>query len=45
MLEIIQYIFSDFWRFIGFWILFACLFTGISKIILAIRGIQYEDKD
>jgi hypothetical protein len=37
MLEILEFIFADFWHFIGIWFLIYAFFDGIAGIIRALR--------
>lgn len=39
-MNILQFILSGFWTFVGFWILFSVIFAGLTNIILAIRGVE-----
>lgn len=41
MLEILKFIFSDFWYFAGTLVLITVISSGISKIIFAIRNKKY----
>ena len=43
-MEIIRFIFSSFWAFVGTVILLGTLFQGIAQVIRAIKGTQ-EPKD
>lgn len=43
-MEIIRFIFSSFWVFVGTVILIGTLFQGIAQVIRAIKGTQ-EPKD
>ncbi len=45
MLEILQFIFSDFWYFVGTVILLGMLLGGIANVILAMRGIEAKNDD
>lgn len=38
MLEIIQYIFSDFWRWLGAFLMLAVVTAGFAELLNSVRG-------
>ena len=38
MLEILQFIFSDLWRFVGTVVLLGVIFDGLTSVVQALRG-------
>lgn len=45
MIEILQFIFSGFWIFIGSLLLIGAVLNGLANVILAIRGKRQQEAD
>lgn len=43
MIEILQFIFSSFWIWLGTIVLVAAVFGGVAKVIYAFRGKDFDD--